>query len=108
MAFDNKATYYDAGGIELIEIIQAKLTTEQFKGWLLGNLIKYSGRANFKGSFDRDIEKVRIYSEKLLEIEEWLTNERKDNEGSMQSETCSDYIAHINSNESPPLEHYLT
>lgn len=70
MAKDGKATYYDAGGIETIDIIKAKLTEEQFKGWLLGNCIKYSCRANFKGSFKRDIEKIAFYSKKLALIEE--------------------------------------
>lgn len=70
MPKDGKATYYDAGGIELFDIIKAKLTEEQFKGWLLGNCIKYSGRANFKGSFKRDIEKLDFYSKELAIIQE--------------------------------------
>ena len=65
MTKDEKSTYYDAGGIETIDIIKAKLTEEQFKGWLLGNCIKYSGRANFKGTFQRDIEKLEFYSKEL-------------------------------------------
>ena len=46
---DPKSRYYDAGEIEVLDVIKAKLTPEQFKGWLLGNLIKYSCRANHKG-----------------------------------------------------------
>jgi hypothetical protein len=68
LAADPKSNYYDAGGIETIEILKAKLTPEQFKGFLLGNLIKYSTRANFKDQFDRDVEKVNIYSAMLKEI----------------------------------------
>jgi len=64
---DNKANYYDAGGIESLDIIRAKLTQEQYKGWLLGNIIKYSNRANFKGVFERDIEKINNYSQWLKE-----------------------------------------
>ena len=30
MAIDEKSSYYDAGGIECIKIIKAKLTEEQF------------------------------------------------------------------------------
>jgi len=66
-AKDNKANYYDAGGIESLDIIRAKLTPEQYKGWLLGNIIKYSNRANFKGVFERDIEKINNYSKWLKE-----------------------------------------
>ena len=62
---DPKSRYYDAGGIETLDIIRAKLTPEQYKGYLLGNMIKYSCRANFKGNFNRDIEKNKIYSAEL-------------------------------------------
>lgn len=70
MTIDKKSSYYDAGGIEVMEILKAKLTREQFKGFLLGNTIKYSTRYNFKhndGDKHRDIEKVEIYSKLLLE-----------------------------------------
>lgn len=70
MAFDDKATYYDAGGIELIKILEAKLTHEQFKGWLLGNVIKYSCRANHKGAFWKDVFKIGMYTGKLKELED--------------------------------------
>lgn len=59
--FDPASRYYDAGGIEVQEIIRAKLTPEQYQGFCLGNIIKYSCRANFKGSFERDVEKVKFY-----------------------------------------------
>ena len=62
MSVDPKSTYYDRGGIETIKIIKAKLTREQFKGYLLGNCIKYSCRLNFKDLPERDAQKIRIYS----------------------------------------------
>ena len=65
MAVDDKSTYYDGGGIEVIDIIRAKLTPEQFEGYLLGNIIKYSTRANFKDSFERDVEKIGVYQSLL-------------------------------------------
>lgn len=67
MAIDNKSDYYDAGGIETLKIIKAKLTPEQYEGFLMGNAIKYLARANFKGAKFRDIEKASIYL-KLLGI----------------------------------------
>ena len=67
MSVDPKSTYYDAGGIETIEFIKAKLTPEQFKGFLLGQIMRYSGRLNFKGVAARDAEKIAIYSA-LLKI----------------------------------------
>lgn len=65
MAIDDKSTYYDQGGIETMAIIKAKLTPEQFKGFLLGNVIKYACRLNWKGQSDRDLEKIAVYSNEM-------------------------------------------
>lgn len=70
MSKDDKSNYYDAGGIEVFEVIKAKLTKEQFKGFLLGNSIKYQLRCNWKESFERDIEKSKNYTN-------WLDEENK-------------------------------
>lgn len=67
MAIDDKSTYYDAGGIEVMAIIKAKLTSEQFKGFLLGNIMKYSLRLNYKGQALRDCEKIFNYSMQLID-----------------------------------------
>ena len=70
-ARDPEANYYIAGGIECIDILKAKLTPEQFKGWLLGTKITYDLRMNFK--FDdpklqlRDMEKAALYAKLLVE-----------------------------------------
>jgi hypothetical protein len=64
---DPKSRYYDVGGIETLDIIKAKLTPEQYRGFLLGNIIKYACRANHKGNFDRDIEKVRFYGNSIFD-----------------------------------------
>jgi len=70
MSIDKEADYWDAGGIETIDIMRAKLTTEQFRGFLLGSLMKYPLRSNFKGCFRRDIEKSGVYNKLLLELPE--------------------------------------
>lgn len=62
MSLDPKSTYYDAGGIEVNTVIKAKLTPEQYEGWLLGNVIAYSLRLNHKGTPERDAEKLANYS----------------------------------------------
>lgn len=36
MSKDLKSSYYDEGGIETLDIIKAKLSPEQYKGFLLG------------------------------------------------------------------------
>lgn len=71
MSKDPKSTYYDAGGIETLDVIKAKLTPDQYTGYLLGNAIKYACRANWKGETSeqraRDIEKLDTYTSQLLE-----------------------------------------
>lgn len=70
MSNDPKSTYYDAGGIQLVDIIKAKLTHEQYIGWLLGNVLKYAGRRNFKHDDPkRDDEKAMHYMRMLQEAE---------------------------------------
>ena len=67
MSVDPESTYYDAGGIETIDIIKAKLTTEQFEGFCLGNAMKYLSRANHKhDNYQRDWEKARNYLDMLI------------------------------------------
>lgn len=65
MSRDPKSSYYDAGGIETLDIIKAKLTPEQYQGYLLGNVIKYACRANFKDCPARDAEKLAVYAKQL-------------------------------------------
>ncbi len=62
---DHRATYYDAGGIPSMDIIKAKLTQDQYEGYLLGTGLNYLLRANFKHAIkaerQRDIEKAEFY-----------------------------------------------
>lgn len=60
--------HYCIGGIETIEYIRTRLTPEQFKGYCLGNILKYSSRANFKGKFDEDLDKARMYHQLYKEL----------------------------------------
>jgi len=58
---DKNAGYYDVGGISTLDIIKAKLTEEQWEGYLLGNTIKYSCRCNFKNAKESDFRKMKKY-----------------------------------------------
>ena len=40
----NSPPHYLTGGIETIDYIKAKLTAEEFKGYLRGNVLKYASR----------------------------------------------------------------
>lgn len=53
--------HYTAGGIEVIDYIRAKLTPEQYEGFLLGNALKYLSRAGKKGDKRTDIQKAAWY-----------------------------------------------
>jgi len=69
MSKDEKSSYYDAGGIETLDVIRAKLTPEQYHGYLLGNAIKYQLRMMHKTPEvpKRDAEKAAYYSAWLAE-----------------------------------------
>lgn len=60
-------SYYDIGNISAIEFIKAKLTPEQYKGYCLGNVLKYAARLNYKGAPEKDVEKLLDYAEWLSE-----------------------------------------
>jgi hypothetical protein len=59
-------SYYDEGGISVIDVMRAKLTPEQYEGFLLGQVIKYALRLNFK-------EQKLGDSHKLAEYAVWLS-----------------------------------
>ncbi len=57
--------HYLVGGIEIIDYIEAKLTGEQFTGYLVGNVIKYLSRFEHKAGKE-DLQKARWYLNRLL------------------------------------------
>lgn len=61
----NPAHYTD-GGIETINFIQAKLTPEEFIGYLKGNALKYGSRIGKKGDPTVDAGKMAWYTSKLV------------------------------------------
>jgi hypothetical protein len=50
-------------GIESIEIIARSMTAEQWKGFCLGNMLKYRIRAGKKDALQQDIDKANYYGE---------------------------------------------
>ncbi len=68
MSKDKRATYYDAGGIETLEVVRAKLTPEQFVGFLLGTSLVYQCRLNWKGQPADDARKSANYALWLAEV----------------------------------------
>ncbi|WP_424766262.1 DUF3310 domain-containing protein [Paenibacillus sp. sgz302251] len=53
----NSPNHYMAGGIETIDYIKAKLTPEQWQGYCLGNIMKYTSRYLLKNGAE-DLQKA--------------------------------------------------
>jgi len=64
----NSPAHYTVGGIETIDYIQAKLTPDEFRGYLKGNVIKYTSRAQYKDYPEEDIDKMVWYALKLQSL----------------------------------------
>ena len=63
----NNPPHYKVGGIEVIDFIKAKLTPDEFRGYLQGNILKYSSRVGYKGDASEDVGKLIWYANKLQE-----------------------------------------
>jgi hypothetical protein len=63
----NHPKHYTVGGIETIDFLQAKLSTEAFYGFCVANCIKYLARADHKSSRQQDLEKAEWYIKKAIE-----------------------------------------
>ena len=68
--------YYDKhydGAIQPIELMQLILTPEEFKGFLKGNIIKYTMRCGKKDDPEKEFTKIRRYKQWLDLAEEGIT-----------------------------------
>lgn len=63
----NNPQHYTEGGIETIDIIKAKSSSEEFSGFLKGNVIKYVTRAGKKENKKEDLQKAQWYLTRLIE-----------------------------------------
>lgn len=57
--------HYTTGGIETIDFMKAKLSKDQFEGYLAGNVIKYISRYQHKNGVE-DLKKAKWYLERLI------------------------------------------
>ncbi|MFZ3004187.1 MAG: DUF3310 domain-containing protein [Undibacterium umbellatum] len=64
--------HYTAGGIEFIDILRAKLTPEELRGYFKGNVIKYVIRAELKDG-PQDYQKCARYANWLAQAETPVT-----------------------------------
>lgn len=63
---ENPKHYQFFDGLESIEVIRATLTREEFRGFCLGNKLKYRLRAGAKDAIQQEIDKSNFY-DKLCE-----------------------------------------
>ena len=54
------------GAVECIDAIRASMTQESFRGYLKGNIIKYSWRYEKKGLIE-DLRKAQVYLNWLID-----------------------------------------
>lgn len=60
--------HYKVGGMETIDYLKAKLSPEEYKGYLKGNALKYLSRSNFKHEDPtEDYKKALWYVTKLTQ-----------------------------------------
>lgn len=65
--------HYKSGKIEVITILRKKMTAEQFKGFCIGNVLKYVMRAEYKNGVE-DYKKAIQYLKWLIQEEEANAN----------------------------------
>jgi len=63
----NHPKHYIQGGIETIDVIQSRLTKEEFVGYLKGTKMKYDLRYPFKGDIEGDLAKSEWFRHKLIQ-----------------------------------------
>jgi hypothetical protein len=61
--------YTEGGGVECIEAIESSLTTEEYRGYLKGNIQKYCWRERHKGGTE-SLKKAQWYLERLIQLDE--------------------------------------
>lgn len=67
----NNPHHYHKGEIDIYEIMQAKCTPEEYRGFCKGNILKYVLRESMKGGVE-DLKKMRFNSERLIESYEGI------------------------------------
>jgi Protein of unknwon function (DUF3310) len=66
----NKPEHYTMGKIECLDAIESALTSEEFEGYLKGNIFKYIWREMHKGETE-DLLKAKFYLDKLIETRDF-------------------------------------
>ena len=67
----NNPSHYQ-GKVEAIDCIESAMSAEAFKGYLQGNILKYTIRFQRKGGI-KDLQKAQWYNNRLIKV---LENEK--------------------------------
>lgn len=59
-------SHYTSGGIECIDAIKASMSSEEYRGFLKSQIIKYVWRYRLKGKPTEDLKKARFYLDRLI------------------------------------------
>ena len=62
----NNPNHYTVGGIEVVDILKAKLSKKEFQGFCKGNILKYVCRGSHKNGLE-DYKKASVYLQWLIE-----------------------------------------
>ena len=69
-----ESDHYQRMAIQPIQVIESWLTTDQFKGFLPGNVLKYVGRYNLQGLHKGGLKDLR----KAMDYLDWLIDAERD------------------------------
>lgn len=58
--------HYTQGGLEVIDIMEAKMSPDDFRAYLYGNVLKYLLRCKYKGKEVEDLRKALWYLGRLV------------------------------------------
>ena len=75
---NNPAHYQLFPDVEAIDVIKAALTSDEFAGYLKGNILKYRLRAGDKGPAEKCIGKAHWYQNYLWNVMEYSKPDRAD------------------------------
>lgn len=67
--------YYKNNGKDLIEVFSEQMSKDQFRGFMIGNIVKYLTRYEQKNGVE-DLEKAQTYLQRLADFEDPIS-ERK-------------------------------
>ena len=62
----NHPPHYMMGGIETLDVMRAKMSPDRFEGYLMGNVLKYLLRCEYKEKREEDIRKAQFYLNTLV------------------------------------------